>query len=483
MAVANVLERLVNIRRLPSLPATALRVLELAAKPDVSVAEISSVIANDPAIAARLLRYANSPFVAARREITNIPAAVVALGMRAVKVTALGFSLIRKQDFSRCPRFNFDLFWAHASATATAAHGIAAIGVPHLRDDAFVAGLLARIGKLVFATAMPEEYDKVLARTGNVMHFGIREEDAAFGTNSIEVGAELLAGWNLPSLLVGAIRHQMNPDAAPTADMKHLANAVQHGGEIANVLCGLVSEAQSAAVERLISNNLDEMQQQFRELAALLDISLKDLPEPDEIEDRARGFAEEISVATQAENVLVNHKNQELEEQTRTDALTGIANRRAFDERLAAELERARRYGHPLSLLIADIDRFKQVNDTYGHVAGDGVLKTVAARMKAVLRNCDFLARCGGDEFGVIAAETDLEAARQLAERLRSAIEETVFGVPSGTQHVTISIGVAAAISAQRKVDAQALIAAADSTLYDAKRAGRNRCCGIIFGV
>ena len=138
-------------------------------------------------------------------------------------------------------------------------------------------------------------------------------------------------------------------------------------------------------------------------------------------------------------------------------------------------------YGHPLSLLIIDIDRFKQVNDTHGHVAGDGVLKTVAARMKQVLRGCDVLARYGGEEFAVVSGETDLEAARRLAARLHRTIQEEPFHVPSGPLRVTISIGVATASTPQCNVDAQALIATADKKLYEAKRTGRNRCCGTVL--
>jgi diguanylate cyclase (GGDEF)-like protein len=215
-------------------------------------------------------------------------------------------------------------------------------------------------------------------------------------------------------------------------------------------------------------------------LAALLDVSLKDLPEPDEIEERARGFVEELSVATEAEFAAVCQKNQELEEQTHVDALTSIANRRAFDERLSAELERIRRYDRPISILMADIDRFKQVNDRFGHVIGDTVLKDVAQRMQSALRGCDFLARYGGEEFVVIAAETDLDGAARLAERVRRAVEMAEPNQP-GTPRVTISVGVTAALAPHGKIEPQDLVAAADGALYDAKRAGRNRCCTTVF--
>jgi diguanylate cyclase (GGDEF)-like protein len=467
---SGVFERLVKTQRLPSPPATALRVLELADRENVSIAEIADAIAADPAISARLLKYANSPLVAPSQEITTIQRSVVLLGIRAVKVTALGFSLVKKQNLARCPHFEFDLFWAHAAATATAARGIVAATSPGKSDEAFVAGLLARIGKLAFATAIPEEYDAVLAKTGCVMQDGAGEEREAFGTDSIEIGTELLSRWKLPSLLVEAVRHQANPNGAPDEDSRLLANAVLHGRQIADALCGLVVKSDAVLAEQLASSSLEQVEQQFKEVASVLDLSLKALPEPAEIEDRARDLLEEMSVATQTKNI-------ELEQQALVDSLTGIGNRKAFDQQLAAELERVRRYKHPVSLLMMDLDRFKRVNDTYGHVAGDMVLKATAERIKQVLRRCDFAARYGGEEFAVVAGETDLKAAAQLAERLRRAIQDEPISCSNGELRVTVSIGTATLSPADADVDPVSLTAAADEQLYAAKAAGRNRCC------
>jgi diguanylate cyclase (GGDEF)-like protein len=471
------MERLIRTQRLPSPSATALKVLKLADQKEVSVVEIADAIAADPAIAARLLKYANSPLVAPREAITTIQRAVVILGIRAVKVTALGFSLVKRQDFSRCPHFNFDLFWAHATATATAARGIISIFSPGLQDEAFVAGLLARIGKLALATAIPEEYEQVLVRAGNVMRGATAEERATFGTDNIEVGAELLSRWKLPTLLVEAVRHQADPDAAEMPEVKHLAHAVRLGREIADILCGLTARNKAPTVEHVARCNLDQIKSQFEELAGVLNISLNDLPEPDEIEGRARGLLEEMSVAAQAENNSITAKNRQLEQIALADPLTGIGNRKAFDQHLAAELERSRRYGKPMSLLMMDIDRFKQVNDTYGHVAGDAVLKEVATLIRTMLRGCDFAARYGGEEFAVIAGETGIEAAGQLAERLRLAIQGRRIAGPKGPLQITVSIGVASVGGGCPGIEPIHLVAAADRMLYQAKESGRNCCC------
>lgn len=473
---SKIFEQLVKTQRLPSPSATALKILELADKEDVSIVEVSKAIAGDPAIAGRLLKYANSPLVAPREEIATIQRAVMMLGIRAVKVTTLGFSLVKRQNFSRCPHFNFDLYWAHATATATAARAIVAAHSHELQEEAFVAGLLARIGKLAFATAIPDEYEQVLLKTGSVMRGGTAEERAAFETDNIEVGAELLARWKLPSLLVEAVRHQANPDGAPTAEAKQLANAVLHGRQIADMFCGLVSRQSSQAVDEWARSNLGQVEQQFRELAGVLSINLSDLPDVDEIEGRARGLLEEMSVATQAENKTIQAKNLELAHLAMEDALTGLGNRKAFDQQLAGELERARRYGRPMSLLMMDLDCFKLVNDTHGHVVGDAVLKAVASKIRRMLRQCDHAARYGGEEFAVIAGETGLEAAGQLAERLRLAIQSERVAGPSGPVKITVSIGVASVVNPGVAVESVKIVSLADHKLYEAKQAGRN-CC------
>jgi diguanylate cyclase (GGDEF)-like protein len=156
-----------------------------------------------------------------------------------------------------------------------------------------------------------------------------------------------------------------------------------------------------------------------------------------------------------------------------TDALTGLANRRSFDEELALEWRRAERVGDPLALILADIDDFKQVNDTYGHQLGDEVLRKVGETLGSALRQVDLAARYGGEEFAVIVPETDLDGAVKLAERLRIDLLKAQVELPDGTQlRVAASFGVAVKGELTRPEE---LIEAADEALYEAKRAGKNR--------
>jgi diguanylate cyclase (GGDEF)-like protein len=159
--------------------------------------------------------------------------------------------------------------------------------------------------------------------------------------------------------------------------------------------------------------------------------------------------------------------------QAATDSLTGLANRRSFDEELTLEWRRTDRVGGSLSLILADIDNFKQINDTYGHQAGDIVLAEVGKVFAAQVRQVDFAARYGGEEFAVLVPETELDGARALAQRLRRDLAKARLPAPDGTElQVTASFGVAAKDDLGRPED---LIASADNALYEAKRRGKNR--------
>jgi two-component system, cell cycle response regulator len=169
--------------------------------------------------------------------------------------------------------------------------------------------------------------------------------------------------------------------------------------------------------------------------------------------------------------------NAELERVAISDALTGLYNRRYLEQRLSEEIDRSRRYGQPLSLFVGDVDFFKKVNDTYGHAAGDEVLRAVARTMTKTVRRVDLVARLGGEEFVIVTPSTDRERARIAAERVRAAVEQARIDVPSPsgplTIQVTMSLGVAT--FGDRSLSAADLVAAADQALYRAKSSGRNR--------
>jgi diguanylate cyclase (GGDEF)-like protein len=189
------------------------------------------------------------------------------------------------------------------------------------------------------------------------------------------------------------------------------------------------------------------------------------------------GAEERLTATSLAAHAVVALENARLhrivERQALVDGLTGLANRRHCEEALKAELSRARRFGTPLTAVLADLDDFKEVNDDYGHATGDVVLREFAAVLRENLRDADIAGRWGGEEFLVLLPGTDAEGGARLAERIRVALEErTILGGDGAPVRVTCSAGVATLPPAP---DVETLVAWADGALYRAKRAGKNR--------
>lgn len=195
----------------------------------------------------------------------------------------------------------------------------------------------------------------------------------------------------------------------------------------------------------------------------------RELAKKNAILTQTNASLEQARIALEAKQAALEEANIRLDALATTDGLTGVKNRRAFGEKLAEEIARGTRYKIPLSLLLLDVDKFKQYNDTFGHPAGDEVLKTVARLLHEQARTTDFVARYGGEEFTLILPNTGDEGAVVMAERLRVVLESA----PWIERAVTASFG--AATLSEQAATATDLIAAADRALYASKESGRNR--------
>jgi diguanylate cyclase (GGDEF)-like protein len=176
-------------------------------------------------------------------------------------------------------------------------------------------------------------------------------------------------------------------------------------------------------------------------------------------------------LSTAAAGIESARRHRSAREQAELDPLTRLPNRRKLEADLDAEWQRSTRYQRPLALVMLDLDHFKSLNDTYGHLVGDMVLREAATALGASLRDSDTAYRYGGEEFTVVLRETTLEEALRAAERMRAAV--AAVNVPGYPVTVTASIGAAAASNTMP--DQSALVAAADGALYRAKSGGRNR--------
>ncbi|MGP0067614.1 MAG: diguanylate cyclase [Isosphaeraceae bacterium] len=214
----------------------------------------------------------------------------------------------------------------------------------------------------------------------------------------------------------------------------------------------------------ILLTSLDRREDRLKGLRAGADDFLTKPPDPDELAVRL-----EIAERIIAMHDQLARQNARLAEMATTDELTGVKNRRRFQEDLELLFAQADRKSSPLSLIMLDIDHFKQFNDTFGHPAGDRILRSVGSTLKSIVRNHDVVARYGGEEFVVLLPTTDVAEAMSVAERLRSSIADH----PWTDRKVTASLGVAT--SGIDTPDGATLVVHADRALYHSKQCGRNR--------
>jgi diguanylate cyclase (GGDEF)-like protein len=186
-----------------------------------------------------------------------------------------------------------------------------------------------------------------------------------------------------------------------------------------------------------------------------------------------------IEQAAHLASIAIEHHQtlEELERRAHTDSLTGLANRGRFFELAEVELARSLRYGNPYAVLLLDIDHFKGINDQHGHKSGDAVLQALAEIMQNSLREVDIIGRIGGEEFAILLPETGMDAAPEVAQRLRKAVSNAeILSSDQIPLRITVSIGIAVPVDNEsNRIDN--ILRQADTALYKAKNSGRNRVC------
>ena len=478
-----------KIDQLPTLPGVAIKLLKAVQNPEPNLNEISRILSSDAGLTAKVLRLVNSSFYGLRSPITTVDHAIKLLGLNTVKNLALSFSLMAGFAGKGSAPAIFKQFWRDSLTGAIAARLLAEKIQPDLAEDAFFLGLLQNIGSLTLACSLPDQY--AIAQSNAQKDGGnyLGAENQAFGFNHMEVGEYLTKSWGLPESFYTPIGFHHRPENAPDnkAEVKIRSNLLN----LSSLYIDLFNAPSMAVGLGVIEHKLKEnelagkidatdlgkqVQRQAREIFPIFDIELKS--ELDYVVILEQAKAEMSKVSVEMIKALIE-KDQEIDflrEQTTLDALTSISNLKGFYECLNREIARATRYKNPLSLIFSDIDHFKKVNDTHGHLAGDHALKAVAVCLKRELRQSDFLARYGGEEFALILAETDLDKAFLVAERLREKIALQKIVYKGISISITMSFGVAS-LPADRKLTPEAFLKQADEALYRAKEQGRNRCC------
>jgi two-component system cell cycle response regulator len=481
----NLFQRLKSAKRLPSPPGAALRVLEICRSEEPDLKLLSDVLASDPALSTRILKFANSPAAGLPRRVSSIREAVLLMGVRTVKLAALGFSVVTPESETACRGFDIRQYWSEACATAVIARLIARDIIKCEAEEAFTVGLLAGIGRLALAQGVPETYSKVLDQLGPDRRL-VDAELEALGVSHAELGAQLLAEWGLPEVLSEAVRAVAIERSGQETKVQTMARIVAIAQRLApwfvqqNVtpdqLRCIWETAEkslglgSAAWEQFSTT----VRAGYEGLAEVLKLRLSAGVSVTDLYAEAQEEATRVGMVAQLERARADQNVEDLRRRATTDALTGVPNRARFDERLD-ELVKGVARGHAhFGLILFDIDRFKKFNDTHGHQVGDLVLTRVARAAQNTLRDVDLIARYGGEEFAILTPSTGREGTCLVAARARKCIEALLVQVGEARLSVTISLGVSLSEDFPGTLTAAQIIAEADKQLYLSKKSGRN---------
>lgn len=479
-------------RDLPSPPGVALRILALAQDPDVLMAAAADTIGLDAALSARMLRIANSPLYASRRRVENLSQALTLLGLNATLTLALGFSLATGLRGQRgLGEASEDRIWRRSVIAALAARLLGErVGVRKL-EELMLAGLLQDIGALALLQLDRERYGNLLAAEPEA-RLRLELEVECYGSHHAEVGHWMARNWNLPPLLQEAILHSEStePDtpfeacvvvSGSLADL-WLREDTEAAREDAIVAAHAHLQLDPAAVDGVIA----QMSLMLPDVAKMFDVRISQPERIAALLDQARELLvlrnlREIQEAARARKDAdeFEHRARRLAEEARRDPLTGVYNRSQLETVLEKEFETSTRHGWPLSIAFVDLDDFKKINDGWGHLVGDQVLRTFATTLLKHLRSSDIVARYGGEEFLVVLPGTDERAALGVMRRILAEIGSIPMASINGQPlHITFSAGLATQGALEQFTHVDHLLKAADEALYGAKRNGRNRVAG-----
>lgn len=481
---------LISCTNLPSLPAVALNIIDASKDPDISLHDISAIISTDPAVSAKLLKIANSPLYSQRRKSENLREALTLLGFNASLTIALSFSLLKSLGNNK----NHETFWKRSIISASIARILGSkLGVTKL-EDLFLASLLQDIGILVMQCLDDSPYPE---DSNDLQHIErINLELEALDLEHSLIGAWLLKHWNLPSYLINAVMysHSLNT-GLPNQSKENISfhYCLNLSGVLADVWLDGNREELLLSILEVTKKVLSIDNEEFNEIIIEIDDALPAMS--DIFEMLLVGDKDREHVLNEARELLlersihaikkseedrryiesITDRVEKIEKASRLDHLTKAYNRQHIEKLLEIEYEESNINKWPLSVAFIDIDDFKLVNDTFGHLAGDEVLKSISNFFSNNIRQTDVLARYGGDEFILMLPGSTSNIAKALLERLLSLFKsEVIIDVKDIKITTSVSIGLATHTGMTGFEKLKDVLAAADEALYKSKKEGKN---------
>ena len=463
------------------IPGTPVQVLQLTQDPDVSIPAIVEVMGRDPVLAARVLKVAN---LSVPQEVPSLFKAVVILGTRRVSTLALGVSLSATFGQVQSRSEALEAIWQRSLYSGLAARMLSAETRAGLEDEAFLGGLFQDVGMLGMMAAMEDEYNQILQSVEG-HEWLVEAEQNALGTDHAHVGAAMADAWSLPKQLVTSIASHHRPEGAPDVDQpvarlvwasRLAANVLlaEHTDEAAYIARGALG-AHFGLSGGQIQDLLGRLAREAETLAELFDVEVLSEDQMQQTLAMSQEALIQAALDADEEASRLRGMNRELTETAGRDRLTGLQNRTRLEEVMGPMFDEAKETGEPLAAIFIDADRFKSVNDMYGHGVGDEVLRGLGRVCSNLCGDNAF--RYGGEEFLCLLPDYDIEQAVAMAEDIRRAVMAEEVNGPDCIIRVTVSVGVAVMDDECSVETVGELIAAADQALYAAKEGGRNQVC------
>lgn len=484
------IERFANSNRLPSLPEVALRLVEIAQQDDPDYNEVSRIIRSDPVVSGKILKTVNSALFGFRQRVESIEQAIPKLGITLLRTIILGFHLANHKSIQGQVDPVLEKLWRSSLTQAVLAEMIAEENKWTDPSSYFLAAMLQDIGILAMVSEAPVEYlSNVLSRAEfpNVT----TAERNHFGISHVDVSVEILNRWGLGSTFGAAVKHhhdRVTPQQTSRGNC--LSIALQAASLGAAVLFSTRTSNTSldssldqwigflrthfdfspAQAEEMIS----DVNQRVCEYSSLFSFQIGDSVQTQQVVAEAKQMLQEIALNSQLEQISRSSTKAQKknDDPLYRDELSGLFNRRFMNDHLNDQLARNIKKKKPVAFLFLDVDKFKEINDSYGHSIGDKAIQHIAQWLNTSLRKNDLAIRLGGDEFLVILQQVSEKEFETIAQRITNQVP--VFQA-NPDQPVEISLSVGATYYQPVKgdeADANWLIDQADQSMYRAKKEG-----------